>query len=648
MAMDVAPLHTIPSSLYNAVISRIQQIQARIDGDSRLLLNRGNELAASAVGAINRIATSLSDPVWPTEPQASPLVPPPAYTPPAIDLSGHVDVPKMAKIPDFVSKLGDLKIPNITIPPVPGQVPNVVLPVSPSVTMPTAPSQPSVDLNVAIPTAPGLSLPTAPTIHGVTLPTLPTINIPDLNVTPPEWVEPRQYVPEDISRKMGTVTVDDSLLKEFAQRALRETPYALVTASEQEVQRQADLINSQADKDAREVWDEFSSRGFTAPPGTVGKRVDAIRADAAAKVRQASRDVAFERLKIEVQAYQTNMQAGVELAKKQIDKDLEKARLMLDIYTATARQMIDMYNASVEVFKARQLGFQALIEVFKARIEGELAKVKLYQAQIDGQKTLVEAEVAQMQGYEAQVRGLLAVVEIFKAQVAAAQTEMEMKAKRIDVFRSEVEAYVAGINAVKAQYEAYETQTRAAIAPVTVYEAQMRGYAAQVDGVKAQVDIYKTQTDAEVAKEDARIKAYIANVDMAVKSADVAVESGKLEAQIIRTALDVQVAQAQASSDTYRAQIEAYKAEIHQSLAQFEAAIKKWEVIYQSQLKRADLRLEATKGAAQIASQLAASALAGFHVQAGLNGGAQLSMQGQSAGHWNYQYNEQHQFKGGE
>ena len=151
MAMDVAPLHTIPSSLYNAVISRIQQIQARIDGDSRLLLNRGNELASSAVGAINRIATSLSDPVWPTEPQASPLVPPPAYTPPAVDLSGHVDVPKMAKIPDFASKLGGLKIPNITIPPVPGQVPNVVLPVAPSVTMPTAPSQPSVDLNVAIP-----------------------------------------------------------------------------------------------------------------------------------------------------------------------------------------------------------------------------------------------------------------------------------------------------------------------------------------------------------------------------------------------------------------------------------------------------------------------------------------------------------------
>ena len=74
--------------------------------------------------------------------------------------------------------------------------------------------------------------------------------------------------------------------------------------------------------------------------------------------------------------------------------------------------------------------------------------------------------------------------------------------------------------------------------------------------------------------------------------------------------------------------------------------MKKWEVIYQTSLKKAELRIEATKGAAQISSQLAASALAGFHIQAGINGQAALGMQGQTAGHWNYNYGESHQFTG--
>jgi len=223
---------------------------------------------------------------------------------------------------------------------------------------------------------------------------------------------------------------------------------------------------------------------------------------------------------------------------------------------------------------------------------------------------------------------------------------MEVKAKRLDVFRTQVEAFVAQINSVKAQYDVYDSQVKAAILPVTIYETQMRAYTAQVDGVKAQADIYKTKAETKVAVEEANIKGYLANVDMVIKSAEAGIEGAKLEAQVMRNTLDVHVAQAQTGTEAYRAQVEAYKANIQQSLAGFEAAIKKWEVIYQTSLKKAELRIEATKGAAQISSQLAASALAGFHIQSGLSGQASLGLQGQTAGHWNYNYGESHQFTG--
>lgn len=646
MTMNIENLHEIPSGLYNAVLSQVQGVQNTILAQSDGMFVRGNALVSAAQSAINKIVGSLSDPVAPAEPIPNSVPGIGAYVPPELPAMGAIDVPTVPTLPAYVSSLVALDIPDIVVPEPPVGSPVVAIPTPPTVDMPTAPVQPVVDLDVVMPTAPSLSLPSAPTIHGITLPSLPTISLPSFDATLPDWSEPTQYVPGSISAQVGDVTFDETLLNAFAELALTKSPITLVDVTAQEAQRQADLLNAQADRDVNLVWDEFASKGFTAPPGTIGQRIDAIRADTAAKVRQASRETAMTRMQLEVDAYKTNMSAGVELAKKQIDKELERKRLLLEIYTASGRQMIDMYNASVEVFKARQSGFQALVEIYKAKLEGELAKVNIYKAQVEGQRVVVDAEVAQMQGYEAQVRGLLAAVDIFKAQVAATQTEMEVKAKRLDVFRTQVEAFAAQVNSVKAQFDVYESQVKAAITPVTIYETQMRAYTAQVDGVKAQADIHKVRADTRIAVEEANIKGYLANVDMVVKSAEVGIEGSKLEAQVMRNVLDVHVAQAQTGTEAYRAQVEAYRANIQQSLAQFDAAVKKWEVIYQTSLKKAELRIEATKGAAQISSQLAASALAGFHIQAGINGQAALGMQGQTAGHWNYNYGESHQFTG--
>ena len=646
MTMNIEDLHEIPNGLYNAVLSQVQGVQNNILAQSGTMFNRGDTLVAAAQDAIKRIVDTLVDPVAPTEPTATTVPGIGAYVPPVLPDMGSIVIPTIPSLPAYVSALAAFDIPDITVPLPPVGSPVVAIPTPPSATMPAPPVQPAIDFDVTGPVAPTLAMPSAPTIHGITLPSLPTITFPAFEATLPDWDEPTQYVPGSIAAQVGGVTYDDTLLNAFAAMALTKAPATVVDVTTQETMRQADLLNAQADRDVSLVWDEFASRGFTAPPGVIGQRIDAIRADAAAKVRQASRETAMTRMQLELDAYKTNMAAGVELAKKHIDKDLERKRLTLEVYTAAGKQMVDMYNASVDVFKSKQSGYQALVDLYKAKLEGELAKVNIFKAQVEGQKVVVDAEVAQMQGYEAQVRGVLAAVDIFKAQVSATQTEMEVKAKRLDVFRTQVEAFVAQVNSVKAQYDVYDSQVKAAILPVTIYETQMRAYTAQVEGAKAQADVYRVKAETNVAVEEANIKGYLANVDMVVKSAEAAIEGAKLESQVMRNTLDVHVAQAQTETEAYRAQIEAYKANIQQSLAGFEAAIKKWEVVYQTSLKKAELRIEATKGAAQISSQLAASALAGFHLQSGLSGQASLGLQGQTAGHWNYTYGESHQFAG--
>jgi hypothetical protein len=138
----------------------------------------------------------------------------------------------------------------------------------------------------------------------------------------------------------------------------------------------------------------------------------------------------------------------------------------------------------------------------------------------------------------------------------------------------------------------------------------------------------------------------VANVDAAIKGMEVGIESVKAQAAVTQGALNVEVAQTQVGVEAYRAQGEVYKAQMQKAIAKYGANLKKWEATYQIALKKQELRVEATKAAAQISAQLAASALAGFHVQSGLNGSASLGMTGQTAGHWNYNYGENHQFTG--
>ena len=646
MAMDIEDLHSIPTDVYNSVISRIQEIQNRISGDSTVLFERGGDMVLQAQDAIRAISETLVELDAPGDPGPMGTITGPAdYFPADPTPVDPVQFPSGVALPTFTSNVNASFTP-VAIPAPPTAPPSPALPSLPVVDMPTAPTAPVVDFDVALPVSPNLAMPSAPVIHGITLPALPTLNFPTFLDTLPDWVEPAAFVPDNIYLKVGDVTYDDTLLNEFAARALQGTPATVTTVTQQETARLADQINAQADRDVVGVWDEFASRGFTAPAGTVGQRVDAIRLDASNKVRLASRDVAMKRMEVEVEAYRTNMTAGVDLAKKQIDKSLEVKKLELEIHTATARQMIDMYNASVEVFKAQQLRAQSAVDIFKAKIEAEAARVNIFKAQVEGAKLGVDAEVAQMQGYEAQVRGVLAMVDVYKAQVSAAQSLLDAKSKRVEAFRTEVEAFSAQVGAARTQYEVYEAQVKANIVPVTLYESQVRAYAASLEGVKANADLQRTAIEASVSVGDGQVRAYVAQADMALKQMDSLIASAKAQGELKQSAEELKVTSERVKVESYSAQGEVYKTKAHLEVAKYESLIKKWQVNQEIMERRVALRVEASKAAAQVSGQLAASALAGFHIQSGMNGSTNLGFTGNTAGHWQYNYGENHQFQG--
>lgn len=631
--MQEQPLHTIANGAATAG-ENILAVQHEVRYQSDELFTRGKQFAEDTGDYIAAIARSLVDPTLPSFPVLDDVSPPERaeYTLPP--LTGITPFSIQA-IDQYYSDLRQVDT-HVAMPPELTGEPTVNLPSPPVVAFGSPPVKPDIDITLHLPPAPSTGVASPPMLHELNLPSLPLITMPTLDVSLPTWDEAPPDLP-NLPVKVGATTVDQTLLNQFVAMTLGGVPQTLLQVSNEEVRRIADQHQGQAEKDVLAVWEEFSdSRGFSAPPGAMGKRTDGIRADAAQKIRLASREVALGRMQMEIDVYKANLATGAGLVEKKLEADHAAIRLSFEIWAAFGKQVQETYNALVEVFRARNQGFQAVVDVYKARIQGELAKLDRYKAEIEGAKAMVEVDSLRMRGYEAQLQAVRTSVDIYRAVVDAASTEMTAKAKQMEMYRSEVEAYATELSANKVRYDLYETQVKSAMVPLQLYESRIKAHAGAVEVAKTKAGVVKTQVEAAVSEEEVKLKAYSARIDAITKSNAHAVENARLEAQIIRNGLDLEVERVKAQNLGQALNFDAYKAEMSRAIAKFDAAGKEWDTVARVAMQKFALRVEAAKAAATVSGSLASAALAGFHVQQSIHANTGMNLGVQSSGHWSY------------
>lgn len=631
--MQEQPLHTIANGAATAG-ENILAVQHEVRYQSDELFTRGKQFAEDTGDYIAAIARSLVDPTLPSFPVLD-AVPVPARAEYSIPPLPGITPFSIQAIDNYYSNLRPVDT-HVDMPPEMAGEPTVNLPSPPVVVFGNPPVKPDIDITMSLPVAPSTGVASPPVLHDLNLPSLPSITMPVLDVSLPTWDEAPPDLP-NLPVKVGATTVDQTLLDQFVAMTLSGVPQSLLQVTQEEVRRIADQHQGQAEKDVLAVWEEFSdSRGFSAPPGAMGKRTDGIRADAAQKIRLASREVALGRMQMEVDLYKANLATGAGLVEKKLDADNAAIRLSFEIWSAFGKQTQETYNALVEVFRARNQGFQAVVDVYKARIQGELAKLDRYKAEVEGAKATVEVDSLRMRGYEAQLQAVRTSVDIYRAVVDAASTEMSAKAKQMEMYRSEVEAYAAELSANKVRYDIYETQVKAAMVPLQLYDSRIKAHAGAVEVAKTKASVVKTQMDAAVAEEEVKLKAYSARIDAITKSNAHAVENARLEAQVIRNGLDLEVERVKAQNLGQALNFDAYKAEMSRAIAKFDAAGKEWDTVARVAMQKFALRVEAAKAAATVSGSLASAALAGFHVQQSINASTGMNLGVQSSGHWSY------------
>lgn len=514
------------------------------------------------------------------------------------------------------------------------------------VTIPPAPMPSATGALPAKPVIPGVSIPGAPTVAVPDLPALdelriPAFNfpvIPEFSLTAPEFEgSPIQTVLQWDEPEYRTEVLDEviAVLRDI-WAGNRGLPAAVEQAMFERAAGREDLAVARAIK---EVDVEFSSRGFTMPPGMHAARVDAIRSDAMVKRLGLNRELTIQVAQWQIENMRFACEQGVACENVLFNIFNNMANRMFDAAKTQLAFYLDVYSAQVTLFNARMSAYQAEAQVYETRLKAELSKIEVFKAE-------VEAEIARGQLNEQRVRVFSAVVdamkmhiEVYKARMQGAQVESDLARNLVETYKAEVGAYAEVVRADKNRFDAYDSQMKGVTAQLGVMDAEAKVFTSQIQAFAAVTSAKGNQTSAEASVISAQVGMQRAKLD-----ADKARIDGELAA--MEKNLKGYMASFEAARMEMTARIEEAKAQMQAEQSAERVAVAKYETDVRADISKKELKLSQDKlgfekaaRVAEITAQMVAGAMAGINVTASLQGGGSVTASGTETYAHNENYN---------
>lgn len=515
-----------------------------------------------------------------------------------------------------------------------------------NVKMPSAPDDPRAAQFPLAPTLTSPELPAKPTIVPPTLPTLEHISIPSFSFTP---LSPFSDTDPQFKGVLPNVSLADwqedeyqpILMDEMVEvlRRMWAGGTGLPPAVEQALwERAASREDVAIARDVSAAHVEFSSRGFSLPPGALVARVDAVREEGALRKQSLGRDILIKvaDTHIENLRFATTQAIAAEnvlvgLFSQKWSRALEIRKMQLDAGLALFNAQISLYNteqgARQHNATMRRLELEERaqdLQVMRLELEGELAK-----GQVNEQRIKIYAE---------QFKALSAQIDLYTGEMKGAEIEAGIQRLELDKYKAGVEAEAEVLRADKLRFDAYESQIKGEVAKVSLIESQARAYGAYVSGKSTEVDVSVKRSQAMLAQEDMRLRAFLANLEA---------DKSNLQAQL--SAIQAKVSGHEANTRRYTAQagvetalvdlqIKAYDAQTRQTIAAAEAEVRKYIADMEQMIRAASLQVEGAKSIGQAYSTLAAGAMAGISLSTSMTGSASVTSTSSASDNTNVSY----------
>src|SRR5574337_410458 len=460
--------------------------------------------------------------------------------------------------------------------------------------------------------APALNYPAFPAWQNVPMPTKP---------------DATQYaVPDKPALAFGSVPELRALilptLPTLTTRTFDAAAAELETALWERARERERITVLQATQD---VLADFAARGFTIPPGALAQRLDAVRQKAQDNANTVSREIAIESAKLRIEGVKfavTNCMALEELLWKmheaRMGRAFEAARLSVEL-------PVTVFNALVSAFNARNQAYATQATVFRTLIEADMQELEKYRVALEGQKLvgeLNEQDIRIMTALDARVDE---AVKIYLGEIQAFEALQRTEGLKFDNWGKEIQAATALVNQQSAQYAALSEQVKGEIAKSSLFEAQVRAYTAEVGGFStvkqlqiaelgAQNDALRTQYAAYQAglqQQTSMAQQALARIQAATARYGAFTQQYVAEANVAETASKIEINQAEL-------ELKAFMTEIELEVKQADYTLKRLEALAGLQMKAADM-------IGQVGAQIAAQAVGAVRTSLSADGRAAVS-----------------------
>lgn len=478
---------------------------------------------------------------------------------------------------------------------------------------------------IVIPGDPNLSIPDAP-------PDLLPIDIPDpLELEIPEFTGERPLIDFDVPAETWSYTPEDyvsALLTSVQARitamlaggtglpaavedALRERAYAEVEREEVRAVQQATT--------------EMATRGFDEPNGILADRILQVRQGARNQRLTLSRDIYIRAQEVEIENLRFAVQQGIALESTLIGLHMRMQELLLESNKFIRDSSIAIYNARVTLFNTRMQGYATDAQVFRDLIQGELAKIELFKAEIDAEKLKTEVNKNLVDIYEQQIRAVLAQAEVYNAQVAGVRAQAEVNASIMDGYRARVAAYAERVRAYAESWAGFRSRVEGEIGKARIWETTVNAFATRVRAVAENNQNLIAQKQLDISVNETDVRVFLARLQRTL--ADIQAERDRVASEVAVFGGEVALYQAETNVERVVSEVDqrGFELALTEERARVDAQLKAAEVAITSAIQQAGLMLEAIKGRAVAAAQLAGASMSAVNFSAGVTNSSSTS-----------------------
>jgi hypothetical protein len=346
--------------------------------------------------------------------------------------------------------------------------------------LPSAASKPTLDFG------------TQPVIDAVDIGSAPSINAPDdvvltaLTVpTAPTW-----------NPKPIAITVDPASLPTLENRfTYSENPYSAETIEAVLVQvrevmsgrlavpqwlwdglwsRAAGRLQRQALGMMIEAEQEYASRGWGRPGGSLNAAKDKIRQDINEKIQQTNLEQAIAAATMQREDWWKAVEQAVACEIALIQADSQRRERLLRAAVEANNAGIAIYNAALQAYQVTEIAAKQLeVTVADLELKAELGEQDAYTKMLQGVEILSKIDINK--------------VELFKAAWQGEET-------KVDAYKAWVEAIKAGVEAQLAAVQAYDINAKAQLTKVQAWTEEWNAYVKWLESSKTKVTIAEARS----------------------------------------------------------------------------------------------------------------------------------------------------------